>query len=120
MIYYLLFYTQSNTKFKCSNKHTHIGLLLSTYAVILGIGSMILPHEFSYYVDWIRNFELNWYLLATLKSLMAFPFVYHFTNGIRHLVWDMGKLLEKRPIYRSGVIIMATTFAVSIYLGFCM
>lgn len=26
----------------------------------------------------------------TGKTLLAFPFAFHFSNGIRHLVWDTG------------------------------
>jgi succinate dehydrogenase / fumarate reductase cytochrome b subunit len=39
----------------------------------------------------------------------AFSFVYHFCNGIRHLVWDTGRGLERAQARRSGatVIIVA-------------
>ena len=39
----------------------------------------------------------------------TFSFVYHFCNGIRHLVWDTGRGLERAQARRSGwaVIVIA-------------
>jgi succinate dehydrogenase / fumarate reductase cytochrome b subunit len=35
----------------------------------------------------------------------TFSFVYHFCNGIRHLVWDTGRGLEKAQARRSGALV---------------
>jgi len=50
----------------------------------------------------------------------TFSFVYHFCNGIRHLVWDTGRGLERAHARRSGaaVIIAALLLtAVVVWLG---
>lgn len=36
----------------------------------------------------------------------TFSFVYHFCNGIRHLVWDTGRGLERAQARRSGAIVV--------------
>jgi succinate dehydrogenase / fumarate reductase cytochrome b subunit len=36
----------------------------------------------------------------------AFSFVYHFCNGIRHLVWDTGRGLERAQARRSGALVI--------------
>jgi succinate dehydrogenase / fumarate reductase cytochrome b subunit len=36
----------------------------------------------------------------------TFSFVYHFCNGIRHLVWDTGRGLERAQARRSGLIVV--------------
>lgn len=36
----------------------------------------------------------------------TFAFVYHFCNGIRHLVWDTGRGLERAQARRSGAIVV--------------
>ena len=36
----------------------------------------------------------------------AFSFIYHFCNGIRHLVWDTGRGLERAQARRSGTIVI--------------
>jgi succinate dehydrogenase / fumarate reductase, cytochrome b subunit len=34
-------------------------------------------------------------------------FFYHALNGVRHLVWDTGRNLDKHAAYRSGVLVVA-------------
>lgn len=36
----------------------------------------------------------------------TFSFVYHFCNGIRHLVWDTGRGLERAQARRSGALVV--------------
>ena len=36
----------------------------------------------------------------------TFSFVYHFCNGIRHLVWDTGHGLERAQARRSGAVVV--------------
>jgi succinate dehydrogenase (ubiquinone) cytochrome b560 subunit len=45
----------------------------------------------------------------TLKAGMTFPFFFHFANGIRHLVWDAGKELTLKGVYRTGYTVLAFT-----------
>jgi succinate dehydrogenase / fumarate reductase, cytochrome b subunit len=52
--------------------------------------------------------------MRTLSSPLAkllligftFSFVYHFCNGIRHLVWDTGRGLERAQARRSGAVVV--------------
>ena len=44
-----------------------------------------------------------------VKLLLAgftFAFVYHFCNGIRHLIWDTGRGLERAQARRSGAVVI--------------
>ena len=36
----------------------------------------------------------------------TFSFVFHFCNGIRHLVWDTGRGLERAQARRSGAVVV--------------
>ena len=36
----------------------------------------------------------------------TFSFIYHFFNGIRHLVWDTGRGLERAQARRSAVVVI--------------
>jgi succinate dehydrogenase / fumarate reductase cytochrome b subunit len=50
----------------------------------------------------------------------TFSFVYHFCNGIRHLVWDTGRGLERVQARRSGrVVVVASVLltALVVWLG---
>jgi succinate dehydrogenase / fumarate reductase cytochrome b subunit len=50
----------------------------------------------------------------------AFSFIYHFCNGIRHLVWDTGRGLERAQARRSGAVVIVSALlltALVIWLG---
>jgi succinate dehydrogenase / fumarate reductase cytochrome b subunit len=50
----------------------------------------------------------------------TFSFVYHFCNGIRHLVWDTGRGLERAQARRGGVIVVVVALALTalvVWLG---
>jgi succinate dehydrogenase / fumarate reductase cytochrome b subunit len=49
---------------------------------------------------------------APFKLLLAgfaLAFIYHFCNGIRHLVWDTGRGLEKAQARNSGRLVIVAT-----------
>jgi len=50
--------------------------------------------------------------------LMAYPFVYHAFNGIRHLVWDFGFELTIPGVYRTGYTVLAGTAVFGSLLAF--
>jgi succinate dehydrogenase / fumarate reductase cytochrome b subunit len=75
-------------------------LLMAWWLMALAAG----PDAYLEVVDLLRTpfFKL---VLAGL----ALAFIYHFCNGIRHLVWDTGRGLERAQARRSGrVVIIAT------------
>jgi succinate dehydrogenase / fumarate reductase cytochrome b subunit len=57
------------------------------------------------------------------KLLLAgftFAFVYHYCNGIRHLVWDTGRGLERAQARRSGLVVVIAALlltALLLWLG---
>lgn len=40
---------------------------------------------------------------------MTIAFFYHLSNGVRHLLWDMGLFLDLPGTYKTGRIVMAAT-----------
>jgi succinate dehydrogenase / fumarate reductase cytochrome b subunit len=44
----------------------------------------------------------------------TFSFVYHFCNGIRHLVWDTGRGLERVQARRSGMLVIVATVLLTV------
>jgi len=43
----------------------------------------------------------------------TFSFVYHFCNGIRHLVWDTGRGLERAQARRSGMLVIIASLVLT-------
>ncbi|KAI9483291.1 MAG: succinate dehydrogenase cytochrome b560 subunit [Benjaminiella poitrasii] len=52
------------------------------------------------------------------KTTIAFPFVFHCLNGVRHLVWDATKMLNIKDVYRSGYMVIGGTIVGSLALAF--
>ncbi|KAL7751412.1 hypothetical protein RI367_003272 [Sorochytrium milnesiophthora] len=52
-------------------------------------------------------------LFAAGKFAVVFPAVFHSLNGVRHLVWDTGRALELRGVYRTGYAVMLGTALVT-------
>ncbi|ODM20008.1 hypothetical protein SI65_04994 [Aspergillus cristatus] len=53
-----------------------------------------------------------------LKSLMAFPFVYHCMNGVRHLVWDLGRGITNKQVIKSGWTVVGLSVLSTLVLAF--
>ncbi|KAK9701175.1 Succinate dehydrogenase/Fumarate reductase transmembrane subunit [Popillia japonica] len=51
----------------------------------------------------------GWFTHFILKMSIALPLCYHYINGIRHLSWDMGKLLTLKQVYSSAYAVLALT-----------
>jgi succinate dehydrogenase / fumarate reductase cytochrome b subunit len=55
---------------------------------------------------------------SILGRLMLFGWSYalffHLCNGVRHLIWDTGQALEIDAVYRSGWIMLAASFALTV------
>lgn len=52
---------------------------------------------------------------------LAFGLIYHFFNGIRHMVWDIGKGLDIPSVYASGWLMLVSSIvvtAVVVFLAF--
>lgn len=43
----------------------------------------------------------------------TFSFVYHFCNGVRHLVWDTGRGLERRQARASGYFVVIAALLIT-------
>lgn len=53
--------------------------------------------------------------LWALKVWVATAFGYHFANGIRHLLWDMGYGFAIREFYASGYFVLALTLVIGLF-----
>merc|ERR1712065_134067 len=67
------------------------------------------PHDFPTAVEALKAMEISPVITHSLKFAVAWPFTYHFANGIRHLVWDMGKGFELPQLYQTGYAVLGTS-----------
>ncbi|KAJ8688480.1 hypothetical protein QAD02_024275 [Eretmocerus hayati] len=87
--------------------HRATGIILSSYAMILGLGTLFIPGGIPCLIQGIANWGLPSAVLFVGKSLFVYPLTYHYFNGLRHLAWDMGKFLTIKQVYSTGWTVVA-------------
>ena len=68
------------------NTHCDVASPSALYAISIGL--FVAPGEFPSYIEFVKSLHLSPMILFPMKTVMAFPLVYHYLNGIRHLVSD--------------------------------
>ena len=54
----------------------------------------------------------------SLKTVMTFPFVYHCMNGVRHLMWDLGRGITNQQVIKSGWTVVGLSTLSTLILAF--
>lgn len=109
---HLLIYSPQLTSM-LSITHRMTGLALTAYMTGIALGALMLPQPLSAY---LAAASLSSGTIFVGKFIMAFPFAYHFTNGVRHLVWDMGKALTIKEVYSTGYVMLGISAVITLLL----
>ena len=87
--------------------------------IALSVGSILL-------VAWISSAVLSAEAFASMNRFLGgfigqfmlfgwtFSLIYHSVNGVRHLIWDTGRLLEVKQIHSSGKVALAITIVLTL------
>jgi succinate dehydrogenase (ubiquinone) cytochrome b560 subunit len=97
--------------------HRTTGIIMGVVLYAFSVGTFLAPGDFTSYIEIVKNWQLSPAILFTAKSLMAFPLVYHYLNGMRHLTWDSGHGFEMKTQYKTGWAIIGSSIAVSSLLA---
>lgn len=87
--------------------HRISGLFLCTAAVGVALALLALANGEAGYAlarDWLGSTPGKILVLAWIAA-----WVYHFLNGIRHLVWDTGRALDLGAAERWGWVVILST-----------
>ncbi|KAK2584833.1 hypothetical protein KPH14_007145 [Odynerus spinipes] len=87
--------------------HRTTGMILSSYAMFLGLGTLFVPGGVPCVVEILSELNLAHPVLLIGKALIAFPATYHTFNGLRHLAWDIGMFLTIKQVYSTGYAVVA-------------
>uniref|UniRef100_A0A8C6VWC0 Succinate dehydrogenase cytochrome b560 subunit, mitochondrial n=1 Tax=Nothobranchius furzeri TaxID=105023 RepID=A0A8C6VWC0_NOTFU len=96
--------------------HRGTGIALSGAISAFAVAALVLPGNYSYYLDLIHSLSVGPYLIGLAKFGIAFPLSYHTYNGIRHLCWDIGKGFKIPDVYRTGYIVLGLSIITSLAL----
>ncbi|GBP87105.1 Succinate dehydrogenase cytochrome b560 subunit, mitochondrial, partial [Eumeta japonica] len=75
----------------CSITHRLTGAALAGYWIAMSLAALVLPNDLSNYIAMIEGLNLPSVVFILLKFIIAFPYGYHLSNGVRHLYWDTGR-----------------------------
>ncbi|EDN06896.1 predicted protein [Histoplasma mississippiense (nom. inval.)] len=53
-----------------------------------------------------------------LKTTAALPFTFHCINGVRHLVWDLGRGFSNKQVTKSGRTVIGLSISSALLLGY--
>lgn len=99
--------------------HRGTGIALATYAMALGLGTLLVPGGVPSIISGIEAWCMPLPILFLAKTTFAFPATFHYFNGIRHLLWDLGKFLTIKEVYSTGYVVLAAAAVTAIGLGAC-
>lgn len=100
--------------------HRLTGVPLSAGFYVAGIAYLAAP-AFGWHIDSasIAAAFGAWpiALKVLAKFTVALPFTYHCFNGVRHLVWDLGKTITNRNVIRTGWTVVGLSVPSALYLA---
>lgn len=97
--------------------HRGTGMALAGGISLFGLSALLLPGNFESYVEFVKSLCLGPALIHTAKFVLVFPLIYHTWNGVRHLMWDLGKGLAIPQVYQSGVAVLVLSVLSSLGLA---
>ncbi|XP_027983578.1 succinate dehydrogenase cytochrome b560 subunit, mitochondrial isoform X1 [Eptesicus fuscus] len=97
--------------------HRGTGVALSAGVSLFGLSALLLPGNFESHLELVKSLSLGPVLIHSAKFALAFPLMYHTWNGIRHLMWDLGKGLKVPQLTQSGVAVLVLSVLSSVGLA---
>jgi succinate dehydrogenase / fumarate reductase cytochrome b subunit len=83
-----------------------VGTLLLTWWLVAAAAG---PEAFGS----VQSFLASWFGRLVLLGF-SFSLFYHLLNGIRHLVWDMGRGFELKTVHASGWVVVALSLVLTV------
>ena len=96
--------------------HRGTGVLLAMGAFALAAWLLAVAGSVDAF-DFFRNLAGSAIGEVALLAVTA-ALVYHFLNGIRHLLWDIGWGFEIPRVYASGYVVLGLTVIITVLLAF--
>ncbi len=91
--------------------------------VILSVGLLLLVYWLMAVASGTRSYTRAYEILSSgvfklVYAALLVAFCYHLVAGIRHLIWDTGRGLEREQAKRSAVIVIVVSIALVLILGY--
>jgi len=94
-----------------SISHRFTGVILSLFAFLIPFILAFISFGSEYYDLFLRF--IDHIIIKIILAGTMFSLVYHLSNGIRHLFWDIGVGLGIRNCYISGYLVVFISISVT-------
>ncbi len=91
-------------------------LFLAAFDFAIWLGAIALGGEA--YTGVRRFFSTN--ILLIIWALVSLSFFYHLLNGIRHLLWDIGKGFEEFHVKLTGLLVVFLSVIITALFWYCL
>ena len=91
-------------------------LFLAAFDFAIWLGAIALGGE-TY--EGVRHF-FSTNILLIIWALVSLSFFYHLLNGIRHLVWDIGKGFEASQVKLTGLLVVFLSLIITALFWYCL
>ena len=91
-------------------------LFLAAFDFAIWLGSIALGGDA--YAGVSRIFSTN--ILLIIWALVSLSFFYHLLNGIRHLIWDIGKGFEASHVKLTGLLVVFFSVIITALFWYCL
>nr|WDE17735.1 mistochondrial succinate dehydrogenase subunit C [Neoseiulus barkeri] len=114
----LIYKPQMTTVLSITHRITGLGLTAGVYGI--AIAALLSKGQFPECIAAIQAAHVSQAIIIPAKLLSSGAFFYHFFNGIRHLLWDLGLGFKMKELYLTGKIVLALTAASTLYATFML
>jgi succinate dehydrogenase / fumarate reductase cytochrome b subunit len=107
-------------------KYTLATSILNRFAgLILSLGFLLLVYWLVALASGARAYAqarelLSMGVFKLVYAVLLAAFVYHTVAGVRHLIWDTGRGLDRASARRSAWIVAWVSIIVTLILGYCL
>ena len=93
------------------------GLMQSGILSAFALGAVALPGSYPHYLSMVQALGIGPVLIFSAKFVLAFPILFHFWNGFRHLAWDMGHGFKIAELYKVQTILLQYSHSLPSFLN---
>lgn len=82
-----------------------------------GCAGFFYTGHFDAMLDYVNSYHLGPYVLGSCKFVLAYPLVYHYINGMRHLAWDYAIGFDIKTVNRTGIAVLILSVLITLGLA---
>ncbi|KAL5970394.1 hypothetical protein TSMEX_001873, partial [Taenia solium] len=97
--------------------HRATGIAMALVWMGAGAAGFWYTGHFDAMLDYVNSFSFGPSIVFGTKCLLAYPLVYHYTNGMRHLAWDYAIGFDMKTVNLTGSTVLILSVLVTLALA---